>query len=335
MFGHLDDNAPVEPSDETRAAVARRAARLRRRRSLVPAVAVIAVVAAVLGVVASTGSNDRTSVIAARRGSTGQLRAHLEVDSRRVEAGGTLRGRLVVENDGDKTLRLRAPGSCSNSWRVFLVARNESLVYADACEQRAMKVKPGVNRYPFSVSATGYGIALPPGRYSLRFFWATPPELPKPKSLPITVTPAPDRPLEARLALDGRSVDAGGELHGDLVVVNATGKTVTSKAGSCTPKWAVALTKPGEDPSVAFTLECGVEPLKFGPGETRLPFTIRASYNVCSGGPATPGTPHCAPGGGMPPLPAGQYEAALAGSLGDAVPAVPDRVPVTVTPGSP
>jgi hypothetical protein len=191
-----------------------------------------------------------------------------------------------------------------------------------------------VNRYPFSAEASGYGIALPPDRYSLTFFSALP-ELPKPEPLPITVTPAPDRPLEARLELDRRSVVAGGELHGDLVVVNATGKSVTSKAGSCTPKWAVALAKPGEQPSVAFTLECGAELLTFAPGETRLPFTVRAGYNICSGGPTTPDTPHCAPGGGMPPLPAGRYEAALGGSLGDAVPAVPDRVPVTVTPASP
>jgi hypothetical protein len=59
-FDHLDDAAPVEPDSSTRAAVARRARRLRQRRAIVPGAALLAVAGA--AIVAITMLSNESSV---------------------------------------------------------------------------------------------------------------------------------------------------------------------------------------------------------------------------------------------------------------------------------
>jgi hypothetical protein len=152
------------------------------------------------------------------------------------------------------------------------------------------------------------------------------PALPAP---PTTTTTAPAPPqLSARIELPTRTVVAGGSLDGTLVVTNAGAAPAHWLDRGCKPKWAVYLW-PGDPP--AFHLMCEGGALVFPPGETRLPFTVRASLTRCgqdesSGG----GLPRCLPPPDvMPPLDPGTYRAAL---YTDAPGLSAAKVPVEVVP---
>jgi hypothetical protein len=106
---------------------------------------------------------------------------------------------------------------------------------------------------------------------------------------------------------------------------------VELRGGGCYPKWAVAFVKPGEEPDVAFSLECGAGALRVAPGTTRLPFTMPATYLMCSNN-QNDAAPRCLPGNGAPPLAPGQYQAKFATLGGMGVLQPPDPVDVTVTP---
>jgi hypothetical protein len=155
------------------------------------------------------------------------------------------------------------------------------------------------------------------------------PALPAPPAPPTTTTTAPAPPqLSARIELPTRTVVAGGSLDGTLVVTNAGAAPAHWLDRGCKPKWAVYLW-PGDPP--AFHLMCEGGALVFPPGETRLPFTVRASLTRCgqdesSGG----GLPRCLPPPDvMPPLDPGTYRAAL---YTDAPGLSAAKVPVEVVP---
>jgi hypothetical protein len=169
------------------------------------------------------------------------------------------------------------------------------------------------------------------GAYTVFLRWSDPPSgdfLP----LPFRVTNVSAETLTARIELDSDTVEAGGTLKGWLVIDNPTNETMQLREGGCTPKWQVALARPGQTPDAAFTMECGAAPMTIPPGALRQPITIRAAYNGCTNAePTDEAFPHCLADGGMPPLPIGDYEAVLA-TRGE-VPQLelPDPVPVTVT----
>lgn len=92
------------------------------------------------------------------------------------------------------------------------------------------------------------------------------------------------------------------------------------------PQYAVVLTNRQIPPDAVFRLFCPLGPVLIAPGENRLPVTVMTTYQQCS--PAkhqAGGIPPC-PDGRMPPLPRGNYEAVLIGSL-----PVPAPAPVAVT----
>jgi hypothetical protein len=137
---------------------------------------------------------------------------------------------------------------------------------------------------------------------------------PVPAPVPTTTTttaPAPTPPqLSARIELPTTTVAAGGSLDGTLVVTNAGTDPAHWLDRECKPKWAVYLW-PGDTP--AFHSMCEGGPVVFPPGETRLPFSVRASLTRCGQSDASgPGLQRCLPPPDvMPPLAPGRYRAAL------------------------
>jgi hypothetical protein len=137
--------------------------------------------------------------------------------------------------------------------------------------------------------------------------------------------------LSTRIELATKTVEQGAEIAGELVVENDTGAPVDLWQGArCTPKWAIVLTRPGEKPDHAFTMECVGQPLRIDVGTTRLPFTVNATYQFCTNDQPSADTPKCEPGGGQPPLPVGTYDAAFATPLPIDGLAPPEPVSVSV-----
>jgi PASTA domain len=121
----------------------------------------------------------------------------------------------------------------------------------------------------------------------------------------VTVSIAKAGMLSSAIEVDHTTVASGGRLHATLVVVNNTGRAIDLSNG-CAPKWAIALTKPGHTPDIAFTEECGAAPWHIPTGTSRFPMTVDATAKFCTTGSA--GVPRCLPNGGMPPLAPGRYE---------------------------
>jgi hypothetical protein len=152
--------------------------------------------------------------------------------------------------------------------------------------------------------------------------------------------------LSAHIELPLATMVAGSSETGYLVIENDTGAPLHLKDTSglgCVPKWRVVLRNAKVPQQVAFPSDCSASP---GPstvatGQTKLPFTLEAAYQLCSpsGQPHGVLTPTCVRNrqeGGLspaPPLPAGLYEATFSSNIAHfvSVAAVPVRV---VTPTS-
>jgi hypothetical protein len=138
--------------------------------------------------------------------------------------------------------------------------------------------------------------------------------------------------LTADIELPGDEVVTGSEVHGTLVVVNNTARQVTLEGpGECHGKWAVTLTNTSVQPDVAFTQECGSERMVLAPGANRFPFTLSTSYHACSNSSNPAEMVRCLPGGGIPPLPPGNYQAVLVTSSPGFLPDAPQVLVRVVT----
>lgn len=131
--------------------------------------------------------------------------------------------------------------------------------------------------------------------------------------------PAADRaPIRSSLVLDrGRpdpvlldlhlletTVPAGGELRGMVTASNASGEPVD--IGFCGSPFAVGLSNDEVDQQVGFT-DC-LEEGQIVPGQSSFEVTVSGSYLGCSASLSQPPIlQQCLPGGGLPPLPAGEY----------------------------
>jgi hypothetical protein len=150
---------------------------------------------------------------------------------------------------------------------------------------------------------------------------------------PSTVAQQPD--LVVSIELPSNTVVAGSQLHGTLVIDNTTGHAVPlDTPGECAGKWAVELTSPTASQHTAWTLECARgKTVPLAPGASRFPFTITTTFSSCtnSTGPGSLDIVHClsGPAGGIPPLPPGDFEAALVTSRPGYLPLAP-RVPVRI-----
>src|SRR5437660_1530691 len=77
----------------------------------------------------------------------------------------------------------------------------------------------------------------------------------------------------AELRLSSPRVTAGSPVRGTLVLTNRGDAPVNLNQG-CRPKWVVVLGRGRTPPGVAFSLECGPEPLVVAPGTTKRPFRV-------------------------------------------------------------
>ena len=147
---------------------------------------------------------------------------------------------------------------------------------------------------------------------------------PEPGSRERSGRPQTSAPVTARVVLSSRTVDAGGSLTGRVVVTNRTGEPL--QGIGCGNIFQVALRSDEVKPEVAWPL-CA-ETLTIPPGRSTYPVTAAATYLSCSTSPVAD-TARCRPGGGLPPLPPGDYDAVLFQNP-ELVPA-PDPVKVRVT----
>ncbi len=110
-----------------------------------------------------------------------------------------------------------------------------------------------------------------------------------------------------------------------VVIENATGHPLDLTG--CGSLFAVALARPGYQPQIGWPT-CA-QRIVIPSGRTVEHVTVMASYLECSSGAQTPPTlPTCLPGGPLPPLPVGQYQATLFQST--QVGPAPEPIPVRV-----
>ena len=126
-------------------------------------------------------------------------------------------------------------------------------------------------------------------------------------------------PVQIRIVLDQTVVTAGTLIHGEALVTNTTGQTVTVH-GCPKDQWLFVGLSNAQISFAAGQSAVGCSPSAFAarlpPGVTRFPITVRTTYDGCtppwSTGKATPDAPACIPTGtpprsAAPQLPAGEY----------------------------
>jgi len=138
-------------------------------------------------------------------------------------------------------------------------------------------------------------------------------------------SPAPPPSLSAAVILETTTINAGGEIHGQVVVQNRTGHEI--HVSGCRFIFQVLLTSSTYQPTVSW-LQC-LQAITIPEGRSTYPITVQASYWACGMLGASENMPACLPTG-IPPLPPGDYEAKTFED-GGAVP-LPAAVEVTVTP---
>jgi hypothetical protein len=133
--------------------------------------------------------------------------------------------------------------------------------------------------------------------------------------------------VSVQVVVPSRTMEAGSSMLAHIVVDNRTGHAI--HANGCGQLFELAL---GSDsyPAQAGWPAC-LQPLTIAAGKTSYPWTIRATYDSCGGTGIQP-QPACLPGGGAPPLPAGQYRVVFF-QISDLV-SEPAPIPVQVTPRS-
>jgi hypothetical protein len=131
---------------------------------------------------------------------------------------------------------------------------------------------------------------------------------------PTTPTTAPPDTtrghVTAHLEVATHVVAAGATFRVVLIIENGTGKPIIQPLCNDPSRWqaflanGAAASGPLAVPSVARRCQQHNVPT----GETRLAFTVNATYSECApGADSSPPTPKCLPGNRMPSLPVGQY----------------------------
>jgi hypothetical protein len=256
-FDHLDDDAPVEPTDELRDAVVRRAARHRRRRALVPGAALLAIAAVAVAFVATAGKDDGTTRVltpAAPPAGRVHLSAHLTPHSAEVRldnaTGANHQGNIEVCVASSKS---RNSGGVS--------ARSD----ARSCTQQYVAVNA-------HTSSTRTVLISTDSSATITVSWHDSSEQPV-RAPSLRFRPVSGETLSARIALDRRVFAAGERITGSLVIENRTGVPVELRdQHGCAPSWGVRVGAPGVATGTAFKGACGTRGLVVQPGEVRLPF---------------------------------------------------------------
>jgi hypothetical protein len=135
----------------------------------------------------------------------------------------------------------------------------------------------------------------------------------------------PASKVSARVVLYSRTVTAGAQLPGRVIVDNRTGHAL--HIHGCGDLVQVTLSSRHYHPSLTAPDCSGT--LTVPSGRTTYRVRVLTSYLTCSAGHADGSTPKCAPGLTTPPLPPGTYRASLDATAGF-VPA-PPPIPVRLT----
>jgi hypothetical protein len=124
-------------------------------------------------------------------------------------------------------------------------------------------------------------------------------------------------------------------ITGSLVIDNRTGAPLDLYSDQpatprCQAKWAVILSNGAAAQMSIFVDDCVLGSLRIAAGRSSLPVRILTTYDGCAATPATPlaglAMPACGPGGSLPPLPAGDYQASVVATTTG----FPRPAPVTV-----
>lgn len=138
---------------------------------------------------------------------------------------------------------------------------------------------------------------------------------------------APAAPLSARIVLPSRTMTAGSQMAGHVVVDNNTGHAIY--APTCRGLFTVTLSNGTYHPAVT-TPSIACRPTRAIPaGESSYPVKVVAAYLACSVGHSGGGFKACLPGMKPPPLSPGSYQATLS-QPGKVVPD-PPAIAVRVT----
>jgi hypothetical protein len=141
-------------------------------------------------------------------------------------------------------------------------------------------------------------------------------------------TTAAAAPLSAQIVLPSRTMTAGSQMSGRVVVDNNTGHAIHARA--CDGLFAVTLASRTYHPqAMAPAVSCG-RTRTIPVGKSSYPVTVLASYLACSADGARAGLKACLPGNKRPPLPPGTYHTTLY-QASQVVPA-PPTITVRVTP---
>ena len=147
-----------------------------------------------------------------------------------------------------------------------------------------------------------------------------------PSSVPPTGSRTiPSHLVTTRLVLSEHVVRAGRSISGTIVIDNNT--SMPMNVIDCGSIFQVLLVNASYHPNPVWPL-CA-QPITIPVGDSQYQVSILATYNSCSQTRSAVGGPVCQPGGSLPPLPAGSYEA-TAFEMGTSVP-VPPAVSVVVT----
>ncbi|HEY0718604.1 MAG TPA: hypothetical protein VGD68_13370 [Streptosporangiaceae bacterium] len=124
-------------------------------------------------------------------------------------------------------------------------------------------------------------------------------------------------PASAQVLLGARTVTAGSQLTGRVVVDNHSGHALHVR-GCDSLAVIVTLSSRRYHPALAAPSCAGT--VTIPAGRSVYPVKVLASYLSCSVGHADGGLPECGSGDALPPLPAGTYQATLGGITGVAAP---------------
>jgi hypothetical protein len=129
-----------------------------------------------------------------------------------------------------------------------------------------------------------------------------------------SVSPAPRRQaaatVTARLLLPARTMRAGSEMGGRIVVDNNTGHVIG--VSGCLSIFKVLLVSARYRQEAAW-LQC-LQGFRIPVGESSWPVHVDASYLTCTEGKPMPGEVACLSSSAAPPLPPGDYKALVSQS---------------------
>ncbi len=140
-----------------------------------------------------------------------------------------------------------------------------------------------------------------------------------------TTGPTPPAEVTATVTLSSTTIVAGSSIPATVTITNRTGHDL--KEGGCVRLFNVDLSNETIKPTVEWP-DC-LTVFTIPTGTSTYPVTVATTYHGCGNGPPQGDVPTCLPGGTMPPLPPGTYQATL--YQHPIIAATPPPITVTLT----